>query len=203
MVKPTVEAAARESALVFVGKVTKITPAQLASASPLNRKKARWEKYFSRTDIATFEVTQVFKGVLNNTVEIATSADGDAGYKFEGGSWLKEGESYLVYAHRIQPAGTVDTDWTGYDKGVARELKKIQESFPKELAAEINEINSKLTPYSASICGRTQRVNESKEELDELYRIFPNTKRINQSASEPRLSLLEMMAFAVLQTVFA
>ena len=104
MVKPTVEAAARESALVFVAKVTKITPAQLASASPLNRKKARWEKYFSRTDIATFEVTQVFKGVLNNTVEIATSADGDAGYKFEGGSWLKEGESYLVYT-RWEPAG--------------------------------------------------------------------------------------------------
>ena len=97
----------------------------------------------------------------------------------------------------------MDTDWTGYDKGVARELKKNSGIISEGIGGGDRSDDSKLTPYSASICGRTQRVNESKEELDEFYRIFPDTKRINQSASEPRLSLLEMMAFAVLQTVFA
>ncbi len=182
-VKPSVRAAAEESALVFIGKVTKITPAQLASAGyPVTVREKRWKKYLYKTDIATFEVTQAFKGVEGQTIDIATSADGDAGYKFEGGTWLKVGESYVVYAEKRKLAGTVDTDWTGYDESIARELKKIQETFPADLAAEINEINSKITPYSAGVCGRTIDVNESKEELDELFRIFPNTKKIREGA---------------------
>jgi hypothetical protein len=204
MVKPSVEVAARESVLVFTGKVTKITPAQLASADHLLKgKKSTWEKHFYKTDIVSFDVTEIFKGTPGETIEIATSADGDAGYKFEGGTWLREGESYFVYANERRPAGTVDTDWTGYGKAVARELKKIQESFPKELAAEINDFNSKLTPYSADICGRTRTVNESKEDLDELHRIFPNTKRLRPSANDAQVFNLEMMILAIVQRILA
>lgn len=203
-VKPSVKAAAEASNLVFVGKVTKITSAQLVSASyPLRGKKASWEKYFYKTDIASFKVTQVFKGDLGETVEIATSADGDAGYKFEGGTWLKEGETYLVYAYKRKLAGTVDTDWTGYSKDVARELKQMQESFPRTLAAEINEINSKLTPYSTGICGRTGKVGQEKEELDELHRIFPQTDRMKTNSEEPRHSMVEMVVLTMMQMIFA
>jgi len=204
MVKPSVEVAAKESALIFIGKVTKITPDQLASASyPLNGKKAKWDKYFYKTDIATFDVIQAFKGVEGNTIDIATSADGDAGYKFEGGTWMKVGETYLVYAYERKPAGTVDTDWTGYSRSVARELKQMQESFPKKLAAEINEINSRLTPYSTSICGRTAKVSEIGEELDELYRIFPNIKRepLRQSVGEPGPSILDLIVVTFVRTL--
>ena len=110
--KPSIEKAVEGSALVFVGKVTKIIPAQLATASySVQRRKRLWEKYFFKTDIVTFEVSEVLKGVPGETIEIATSADGEAGYKFEGGTWLKVGQSYLVYASKRKLEGTVDSDW--------------------------------------------------------------------------------------------
>ncbi len=134
MVKPSVEDEAKRASLIFVGTATKITPAQIASAGyPMNRKKIQWEKYFHKTDVVTFMVSEAFKGVLNDTIEIATSADGDAGYKFEGGTWLKEGQTYLIYAYKREPAGTVDDlNEEGYGD-VAVEWRKMQESFPKDL----------------------------------------------------------------------
>jgi hypothetical protein len=180
-VTPSVEDEAKEADLIFAGTVTKLTPAQLASAGyPLNRKKVKWEKHFFKTDIALFTVTELFKGDLGETAEIATSADGEAGYKFEGGTWLKVGQTYLVYSRKRQLAGTVDDDLTEENYGaVAAELKKIQESFPKTLAAEINEFNSKVSPFSAGVCGRTKHVSGATEELRQLRVIFPNAKRLS------------------------
>ena len=185
MVKATVEDEAKRASLIFTGTVTKITPAQIASAGYLmNRKKIKWEKYFHKTDAVTFTVSEAFKGVSSETIEIATSADGDAGYKFEGGTWLKEGQTYLVYASKRQPAGTVDDDLTKENYGdVAAELRKIQESFPKDLAAEINEFNSKVSPYSAGVCGRTTHISNATEELEQFRKMFPEAKRFSTQAN--------------------
>lgn len=182
--KPSVEDEAKRANLVFVGTVTKSTPAQIASAGyPLNGKKVRWEKYFHKTDVVTFAVSEAFKGVSSETIEIATSADGDAGYKFEGGTWLKEGQTYLIYAYKREPAGTVDDDLTEENYGdVAAELRKIQESFPKKLAAEINEFNSKISSYSAGVCGRTIHISNATEELEQIRKMFPEAKRFSTQA---------------------
>lgn len=184
MVKPSVEDEAKRASLVFIGTATKITPAQIASAGyPMNRKKIKWEKYFHNTDLVIFTVSEAFKGVSVETIEIATSADGNAGYKFEGGTWLKEGQTYLVYAYKREPAGSVDDDLTEEIYGdVAAELRIIQESFPKKLAAEINEFNSKITPYSVGICGRTAHISNVTEELEQIRKMFPKAKRFNIQA---------------------
>ena len=189
MVKPSVEDEAKRANLVFVGTVTKITPAQIASAGyPLNGKKVKWEKYLHKTDVATFAVSEAFKGVSSETIEIATSADGDAGYKFEGGAWLKEGQTYLIYAYKREPAGTVDDDLTEENYGdVAAELRKIQESFPKKLAAEINEFNSKISSYSAGVCGRTTHISNATEELEQIRKMFPEAKRFSTQADAQQI----------------
>lgn len=185
-VKPFVADEAKRASLVFVGTVTKITHTKFAIASSgyqTNRKEINWEKRYENADVVTFSVSEAFKGVSNETIEIMTSADGDAGYKFEGGTWLKTGETYLVYAHKTQPAGTVDDDLTEENYGdVAAELRKIQESFPKGLAAEINEFNSKISPYSAGICGRTTHISKATEELEQIRKMFPKAKRFSTQA---------------------
>ena len=184
MVKPSVEDEAKRASLVFVGTATKITPAQIASAGyPLNGKKIKWEKYFHKTDLVTFTVSEGFKGELSETIEIATSAEGDAGYTFEGGTWLKVGQTYLIYAYKRESAGTIDDDLTKENYGdVAAKLRRIQESFPKKLAVEINEYNSKLSPYSAGVCGRTTHISNVMEELEKLRKMFPGAKRFSTQA---------------------
>jgi hypothetical protein len=190
MVKPSVEDAAKRASLVFVGTVTRITPAQIASARyPFNDKKVKSEKYFHKTDLVTFVVSEAFKGVPSETIEIATSADGDANYKFEGGTWLKDGQTYLIYAYKRELAGTVDDDLTEENYGdVATELRKIQESFPKKLADEINEFNSKISPYSAGVCGRTTHISNAPDELEQIRKMFPEAKRFSPQADAQQVT---------------
>ncbi|MEJ7862960.1 MAG: hypothetical protein WKF90_15125 [Pyrinomonadaceae bacterium] len=190
MVKPSVEDEAKRANLVFVGTVTKITPAQIASAGyQMFSPKIEWKKEFFKTDVATFTVSEAFKGELSETIEIATSADGDAGYKLEGGTWLRIGETYLVYAYKRQPIGTVDDDLTDENyKDVAVELRKIQESFPKDLATEINEFNSKISPFSAGVCGRTTHISSAGEELEQIRKMFPEAKRFSTQADAQQLN---------------
>ncbi len=89
-VKPSVEDAAKSASVVFIGTVTKITPAQEASAAySIMAKKPKWERYDRKVDVVTFSVSEAFKGVSSETIDITTGADGFAGYKFEGGTWLK------------------------------------------------------------------------------------------------------------------
>ena len=182
-VKPSVDDAARGASLIFVGTVTKITPAQIASASySILAKKPKWEMDVGKVDLVAFSVSEAFKGVSSETIEIATSVDGDAGYKFEGSTWLKVGQPYLVYAYERAPAGTIPTDLTKENYGdVAAELLAIHKAFPKKLAAEINEFNSKISPYHAHVCGRTTHISDAAEELEQIRKIFPK-----QSALMPR-----------------
>ncbi len=171
-VKPTVAVATKEASVIFVGTVTKIAPAQTASASyplypPNSRKKAEWEKTLWNVDIVTFSVSEAFKGVDSETIEVATGADGFAGYKFKGGTWLKEGQTYLVYAYKRQPAS---------------------KEIPKELAEEINEFNGKVSPIESSVCTRTVNTNFASEELEQVRNIFPNAKRFSIQADVQQIN---------------
>jgi hypothetical protein len=162
MVQPSVEDEAKRASLVFIGTATKITPAQFASARyQMFRPKIKWEKYFEKTDVVTFTVSKVFKGETNETIEIMTSAEGDAGYTFEGDTWLKMGQTYLVYAYKGEPAGN---------------------KIPKKLATEINEFNSKISPYGAGVCGRTTEISHATEDLKQLRKMFPEAKRFSTQA---------------------
>ena len=190
-VKPLVESEAKSASVVFVGTVTKITPAQIASASySIMAKKPKWEKDFGKVDLVTFSVSEAFKGVSSETIEVATSAEGDAGYTFEGGTWLKEGQTYLVYAYKLESPDAIPDDLTEekYDKEIAAELRAIHKSFPKKLAAEINEFNSKISPYSAGVCGRTTHINNAAEELEQIRKKFPEAKRFSTQADAQQIN---------------
>src|SRR5215211_7775275 len=89
----SVKKEAETAAVIFVGRAKKITPAQLAEADLIDSKNPKWKKRFIKTDVVTFSVIEAFKGVSEETIEIATSAEGDANIKFEGGTWLKEGQT--------------------------------------------------------------------------------------------------------------
>jgi hypothetical protein len=180
MKKQTVEKEAKSSSLIFIGTATKITPAQIAFAVfPFSGGKIIWEKRFSDVDVVTFSVSEAFKGVSGETIEIATSADGDAGYKFEGGTWLHEGQTYLVYASKRDSAGTIPADITAEDmpKDIAKEFIRAYKSMPKKMVNEIDEFNNKVSPYNANVCGRTTQINYAAEEIAQLRKMFPDAKR--------------------------
>ena len=166
-VKPSVAVATRQASVIFVGTVTKIAPAQTARVSyPFNRKKVEWEKTLWNVDVVTFSVSEAFKGVDSETIDVATGADGFAGYKFEGGTWLKEGQTYLVYAYKREPL--------------------TSKEIAKKLTEEINEFNSKVSPITSSVCTRTTSINYTAVELEQVRKIFPNAKRFStQTDAQP------------------
>ncbi len=189
--KPSVEVAAKGASVIFIGTVTKITPAQTASAAySIMAKNPKWERYDEKVDVVTFSVSEAFKGVSSETIDITTGADGFAGYKFEGGTWLKEGQTYLVYAYNRLPAGAVPDDLNeeNYDKEVAAELRAINKSFPKKLAAEINEFNSKVSPYESNVCMRTTNISNATEELEQIRKVFPEAKRFSTQANAQQIN---------------
>lgn len=188
--KPSVKDAAQGASVVFVGRVTKIVRARVAGASyTVLEEKPKWQKKFDDVDLVTFSVSEAFKGVSGATIDIATSADGAAGYRLEGGTWLKEGQTYLVYAYRRWEAGTIPDDLTKKNYGaVAADLRAIHKAFPKELATEINEFNSKLSPYDATICGRTTHISNAARELGQLRKLFPKAKRFDTRAAARQLA---------------
>ncbi len=168
-VKPSVAVATKEASVIFVGTVTKIAPAQTASASyPFNRKKVEWEKTLWNVDVVTFSVSEVFKGMDSETIDVATGADGFAGYKFEGGTWLKEEQTYLVYAYKREPL--------------------TSKEIPKKLVEEINEFNSKVSPITLSVCTRTISTDYVAEELEQVRKMFPEAKRFSNQADAQQIN---------------
>src|SRR6187549_3822258 len=76
-VKSSAEDSAKSSCVVFVGTVTKITPAQIAKAAySIMAKKPKWERYDEKVDVVTFLVSEAFKGVSSKTIDITTGSDG-------------------------------------------------------------------------------------------------------------------------------
>lgn len=203
--KPTIEDAAKGASVIFVGTVTKITSAKTASASySIMAKKPKWERYDERVDVVTFSVSEAFKGVANETIDIATGADGFAGYKFEGGTWLKAGQTYLVYVYKRLPADTVpNLNEEDYDKGIAAELRAINKAFPKKLAAEINEFNSKISPYESNVCMRTTNISNATEELKQIRKIFPEAKHFSTQADNQQINEREAETGTFFQRLFS
>lgn len=187
--KPSVEDEAKGASIIFIGTVTKITPAEIASASySILAKKPTWQMEMKKVDLVTFSVSEAFKGVSSDKIEIATDANGFAGYSFEGGTWLRTGQTYLVYAYKRLPAGTIPDDLTEENYGpVTAELRAIYKAFPKQLAAQINEFNSKISPYAASVCGRTESISNAAAELMRIRKMFPRAKRFNNRATARQL----------------
>jgi hypothetical protein len=182
--RQSVKKEAETVALIFIGKAIKITPSQFAVGERISSRLLKWEKRFMKTDVVTFKVIESFKGATDETVDIATSVEGDANYTFEGGTWLTEGQTYLVYANKIMPAGTVDKDDKDYSPAANAEFRRIQKAFPKDLAAEINEYNGKITKFYAGVCGRTAGIEGAAEEVREIRVMFPQSKTYNSSANE-------------------
>lgn len=165
-VKSSIPKAAKEADVIFTGTVGKIESAQTAGAGlPLLQKNPKWEMYLEKVDVVTFSVSESFKGVDSETIEIVTGADGYAGYKFDGGIWLKEGQTYLVYAYKRSP---------------------VSKEIPKKLGEEINEINSNVPLIESNVCTRTIGINSASEELEKVRKIFPNSKRFSvQAKNQP------------------
>jgi hypothetical protein len=167
-VKSSISVAAKEANVIFIGTVKKIESAQTAGAAlPILKKNPKWEMYLEKVDVVTFSVSEAFKGVDSETIDVATGADGFAGYKFEGETWLKEGQTYLVYGYKREPANG---------------------EIPKKLAAEINEINSKVSPIWSSVCTRTVSINFASEELEQIRKIFPEAKRFSIQADAQQIN---------------
>lgn len=186
-VKPTVAVAAKKSSVIFVGTVTKIVSAQTASASypiyPLNgRKLSEWEKTLWNVDVVTFSVTEAFKGLESETIDIATGADGFAGYKFEGGTWLKEGQSYLVYGYKREPL--------------------TSKEIPKKLIDEINEFNSNVSRIESNVCTRTVNTNFAEEELEQIRGIFPESKHFTDQTNLQQINEEKVVTTTFWQQLF-
>lgn len=173
MAKSSVRTEAEGASVIFIGTVKKTTPAQAAGAmfSGMDAK-YNWQISFQKIDEAEFLVKEGFKGVGDNKIKITTSAEGDAGYKFDGGTWLKEGETYLVYAFQAEKAGEIPKD-------LPESLLKAYKAFPKDLAKQINEFNSKISAFGATVCGRTIHINGAAEEIEQIRKMFPDAKQFN------------------------
>ena len=94
--------------VVFIGKVIKNRSAKESRPVMVMKesdtlelvKDPKWEQSFDKVQRVTLEVTEAFKGVTGNTVELVTNVYNGGG---SCGVHFKVGESYLVYAHRRQP----------------------------------------------------------------------------------------------------
>jgi hypothetical protein len=203
--KSSVEDSAKQASVIFIGTVTKINRAEIARAVYSFAPKAKWERRDENVDVVTFSVREAFKGVTSETIDITTATDGFAGYKFEGGTWLKEGQTYLVYADKRLPAGVApDFKDEDYGKEVAADFRAMHKAFPKKLAAEINEFNNRISPYESSICTRSVHINSANEDLEQLRKMFPSAKQfstqtdtqeVNLTATETTTFLSRLLSF--------
>ena len=165
----SVESAFAGADVVFIGKVIKITPVKEASVGLLMKesgtlellKNPRWEKSVYKARSVTLEVSDAFKGVTSQTIEVLTSV-------YDGGATcgvnFRLGESYLVYAYKRRPLLSDD------------EAKLPKESWDQEirLKAEADKFNEKLPSLSTNICTRTEHLRWVKDDVDKIHQIIKN-----------------------------
>ena len=147
----------RSAPSVFIGMVTKITPAKRAGAvMPLSGKKAgQWEQMEEGVWVVTLNVQESFKGVRGSAVELVTDTDTAAcGYPFE------VGQSYLVYA---------------YQRASARQ-RYGGEGLSRSLLRAVDNFNRGLNPLETNLCTRTNNVKESEEEVGLIRRLSQRRK---------------------------
>jgi hypothetical protein len=159
--------------VVFVGKVIKVTSVKKASVAlvmyPNNQV---WKKFAREMQSVTLEVAEAFKGVSGETIEVTTDvySPGSCGVQF------KEGESYLVYAHKRQPLLSDD------------EAKLPQETWTQEirLKAEADKFNGSLLWLSTNICWRTERLHLREEEVGKIRQIIKSKPPLKEEQRQIR-----------------
>jgi hypothetical protein len=150
-----------EAGAVFVGKVIKIVPVREANVGMTYKtgmKNLPWEKFLDEAQGVTLEVSEAFKGVTGDTVEVTSvyAGPGSCGVEF------KEGESYLVYANKRHPF-------------LAEDAAKLPErSWTQEMRvkAEADKVNEKLPSLATGICLRTSELMSREKDIDEIRRII-------------------------------
>lgn len=147
--------------VVFVGKVIKITRMEEASIGMRYKpglQNPPWEKFVDKVRGVTLEVSEPFKGVTRDTVEVISgyAGPGSCGVEF------KEGESYLVYAYNRRSLLPED----------ATKLPKKSWTQEMRLKAEVDELNAKLPAVATNYCSRTERLSSSGGDVDEIRRII-------------------------------
>lgn len=158
-----VESAFASSEAVFVGKVVKIKTVKEASVGLLVKesgtletlKTPRWQKSIKNIRSVTLEIIELFKGDTVKTFVLTTevyNGGGSCGVPF------KVGESYLVFAHKSQPAFSME------------EAAQAKENWTPELRlkAEADKFNEQLPPYQTNICTRTDRLRFMKEKIETI-----------------------------------
>jgi hypothetical protein len=162
-----VEGAFLVSKVVFVGRVTKIVLTKNASVGLLVKesgtlealKVPRWERSVHRAQVVTLEISEVFKGTTNQTIDILTAVYDDGA---TCGVNFKVGEQYLVYAQDRRPELLADQ----------AKLPKDQSTKEIQLKAAADKFNERLPALETSICARTERMRWAKEDVDVIRRIL-------------------------------
>ncbi len=155
------------SGAVFIGKVLKVeTVKEAGLVLPFKEtsdglKPARWEKETRKVQSVTFQVTESFKGTIENTFTVTSPVDSCFKIAFV------TGRSYLVLARKIRP----------------QTIKEIDESYEKRLKDRVNKFNQNLSFYRTDACDLTYNL-ESRENENELQEIRNFLK--NGVWSEPK-----------------
>lgn len=146
---------------IFMGTVTKITPAKKAGlVMPLGggRRASKWKMEEEDVFVVTIEINEPFKGLKRSAVEIVTETGTSAcGYPFE------VGQSYLVYAYeRARPSKSF-----------------AGERVPRRLIQSVESFNRGLSSMETSYCSRTGNMRDVKvqEEADLLRRLSQGSMR--------------------------
>ena len=159
-----IKTAADEASAVFVGKVTKISRGQLASAAlAWSPKGEYWVKHVREVDVVSFAVTEPFKPAGIKTIEILKDAVTFVG---DRDVYFKVGEVYLVYAFQRRKAGSSPT----------KPFVRIYSRFPKQLAKEIEQENRGMSRYETGLYNRTRTISFAGEDLVRLRCLFAPTK---------------------------
>ncbi|HYX29987.1 MAG TPA: hypothetical protein VE863_15705 [Pyrinomonadaceae bacterium] len=179
----SVEQAFKESTAVFVGKVLKITQDKEASVvfavrdccKSGKKSESRWEKSVYKVQRVTLQVTESFKGLPAETVEIVSAIYNGGG---TCGVLFKVGESYLVYATKRQSL-------TEYWQQVPSFRQEISNNFSlvMGLCSEADKFNERLPSLNTGICLRTTHIRWATEDLERIRKLA--AKDANPSRIDP------------------
>ncbi len=161
---PYMEMAYAEADDVFIGKINTVTTLQKASADLVQYKSGRlldksdwyWEKSLYNVLNATIEVSEMFKGIPSKTIEVYTPTFDD--YRREYTVPFKEGEIFLVYAHKNQSL------YKSFEHILIGKQKN-------EVIAEADKFNMHLPLFVTTTCARTMLIKHSGYAENEINRL--------------------------------
>src|SRR5215831_173915 len=158
-----------DAKLVFAGKVTTVAAGKEArvtyrflTTSVSGRleflNEVLWEKSVEPVQIVTLEITDPFKGMAGETVDVTTAVYNGGG---TCGVDFKVNETYLVYAYErrreltAEPSNVPGARWT-------KEIK---------LKSQADKFNQRLPLLVTNVCVRTERMQWAGEDVGILHRI--------------------------------